>query len=119
MGISESGLVVDIHPIKGSANDYFYQHHTGQIVFCITPYPPVIGTDRRETSVFLPQVARRLLGIMPRLRNLKVRRTWRGLFPMTPDGVPIVGTVVGLRVYNIVSHLLDGEPESRKIDVLR
>jgi len=26
------------------------------------------------------------------LANLKVRRTWRGQYPMTPDGFPIVGT---------------------------
>ena len=92
-------MIVDIRPVAGSANYYFYQHYTGQIVFCITPYPPIIGTDRRETSVFLPQVARRMLGVMPRLRNIKVRRTWRGLYPMTPDGAPIVGEVEGLRGY--------------------
>jgi sarcosine oxidase subunit beta len=92
-------MVVDIRPAEGSANYYFYQHHTGQVVFCITPDPPIIGTDRRETSVFLPQVSRRMLGIMPRLKNLKVRRTWRGLYPMTPDGAPIVGEVKGLDGY--------------------
>jgi sarcosine oxidase subunit beta len=92
-------MIVDIRPAEGSANYYFYQHHTGQIVFCITPQPPIVGTDRRETSVFLPQVTRRMLGIMPRLRNIKVRRTWRGLYPMTPDGAPIVGKVKGLEGY--------------------
>lgn len=84
-------MVVDIRPKKGSSNFYFYQHHTGQVVFCITPSPPIIGTDRRETSEFLPMVSRRMIDIMPRLMNLKVRRTWRGLYPMTPDGAPIVG----------------------------
>lgn len=92
-------MVVDIRPIEGSANYYFYQHHTGQIVFCITPAPLIVGTDRRETSVFLPQVARRMVDLMPRLRNLKVRRTWRGLYPMTPDGAPIVGWVDGVQGY--------------------
>jgi sarcosine oxidase subunit beta len=29
--------------------------------------------------------------MMPRLANLRVRRTWRGLYPMTPDGFPIIG----------------------------
>jgi len=28
---------------------------------------------------------------MPRLKNIRVRRTWRGLYPMTPDGAPIIG----------------------------
>jgi len=92
-------MIVDIRPTEGSANYYFYQHYTGQIVFCITPSPPIVGTDRRETSVFLPQVTRRMLGVVPRLKNLKVRRTWRGLYPMTPDGVPIVGEVEGLKGY--------------------
>lgn len=92
-------MVVDIRPTNDSANYYFYQHHTGQIIFCITPNPPIVGKDRRETSVFLPQVARRMLSVMPSLKNIKVRRTWRGLYPMTPDGAPIVGEVKGLEGY--------------------
>jgi sarcosine oxidase, subunit beta len=92
-------MVVDIRPVEGSANYYFYQHCTGQIIFCITPNPPVIGADVRETSVFLPQVSRRMIDIMPRLRNIKVRRTWRGLYPNTPDGAPIVGEVENLKGY--------------------
>jgi sarcosine oxidase subunit beta len=84
-------MVVDIHPIDGSANYYFYQHATGQVIFCITPGPSLWGFDTRETGSFLPLVARRMVGIMPRLRNLRVRRTWRGLYPMTPDGAPLVG----------------------------
>ena len=84
-------LVVDIRPLPASANYYFYQHKTGQVIFCITPSPNIWGTDIRETSAFLPMVARRLVNLMPRLRNVRVRRTWRGLYPMTPDGAPIVG----------------------------
>jgi sarcosine oxidase subunit beta len=84
-------MVVDIRPAAGSANYYFYQHYTGQVIFCITPSPSIWGTDLHETSIFLPQVARRMVDLMPRLKNLRVRRTWRGLYPMTPDGFPIVG----------------------------
>jgi len=84
-------MVVDIRPVTGSSNYYFYQHYTGQIVFCITPNPNIWGEDLRETSGFLPMVARRMVDVMPRLKNIRVRRTWRGLYPMTPDGFPIVG----------------------------
>ncbi len=84
-------MVVDIRPAPGSKNFYFYQNRHGQVVFCITPDPPIVGTDKRETSVFLPQVCRRLVHLLPRLKNLRVRRTWRGLYPMTPDGSPVVG----------------------------
>ncbi|MEA3341705.1 MAG: FAD-binding oxidoreductase [Chloroflexota bacterium] len=92
-------MVVDIRPAKGSKNYYFYQHATGAIVFCITPEPPIVGTDRRETSVFLPMVARRMVDLMPKLANVKVRRTWRGLYPMTPDGFPLVGRAQELEGY--------------------
>lgn len=86
-------LVVDIRPGPGSANAYFYQHATGQFVFCITPSPLLWGNDTRETSGFLPMVAQRLIALAPRLAGVRVRRTWRGLYPMTPDGSPIVGFV--------------------------
>lgn len=86
-----SPMVVDIRPSTGSANYYFYQHHTGQVVFCITPDPSIPGFDQRETSAFLPMVSRRMVDVMPKLANLRVRRTWRGLYPMSPDGSPLVG----------------------------
>ena len=92
-------MVVDIRPTEDSANYYFYQLHTGQVVFCITPNPAIVGEDCRETSAFLPQVARRMVDLMPRLSNLRVRRTWRGLYPMTPDGSPLVGWSRELRGY--------------------
>ncbi len=84
-------MLVDIRPAPGSANYYFFQLRDGQVVFCITPSPSIVGFDRRETSVFLPQIASRMVDLVPRLANLRVRRTWRGLYPMTPDGSPLVG----------------------------
>jgi sarcosine oxidase, subunit beta len=89
-------MIVDIRPVPGSTNYYFYQHYTGQIIFCITPSPSIWGTDIRESSEFLPMVAQRIVDLMPRLTNIRVRRTWRGLYPMTPDGSPIVGWAPGV-----------------------
>ncbi len=84
-------MVVDMRPVDDSVNYYFYQSIQGQVIFCITPKPPIYDIDQDSTSVFLPQVAVRMLDLYPRLANLKVRRTWRGQYPMTPDGFPIVG----------------------------
>jgi len=84
-------MVVDIRMAPGSSNFYFYQHATGQFFFCITPEPKIWGFNTEETSNFLPQVAKRLVNVMPRLNQIRIRRTWRGLYPMTPDGFPIVG----------------------------
>jgi sarcosine oxidase subunit beta len=84
-------MLVDLRPTEGARNYYFYQHKPGSLVFCITPDPAIVGTDRRETSVYLPMIASRMVGLMPKLANIKVRRTWRGLYPMTPDGSPVLG----------------------------
>jgi len=92
-------MIVDIRYAKGSKNYYFYQHGTGALLFSITPEPPIVGTDRRETSEFLPMIAPRMVRLMPKLVNIRVRRTWRGLYPMTPDGSPIVGQARELAGY--------------------
>ncbi len=86
-------LVVDTRENPGSRNFYFYQEKEGHIIFCMTPDPIVPGFNRDSTSSFLPQAARRLIDLFPKLKNIKVRRTWRGLYPMTPDGVPIVDKI--------------------------
>ncbi|MCM2266938.1 MAG: FAD-binding oxidoreductase [Elusimicrobiales bacterium] len=92
-------MVVDIRPGDKSKNYYFYQNWEGQIVFCLTPQPPIWGHDRRSTSEFLPEISRRMISLMPGLANLKVRRTWRGLYPMTPDGFPVVDLPSALKGY--------------------
>ena len=84
-------MVVDLRSGEGSKNYYFYQNAEGQVVFCITPDPPILDIRDEATSVFLPKVAKRMVDLYPRLASLKVRRTWRGQYPMTPDGFPIVG----------------------------
>ena len=99
-----SPMVVDIRPYQdtifgNSSNYYFYQNKEGKILFCLTPSPKIPGLDRRETSSFLPQISKRMLQLLPRLSNIKIRRTWRGLYPMTPDGNPIVGKVNEIERY--------------------
>jgi sarcosine oxidase subunit beta len=86
-------LVVDTREIPGSKNFYFYQEKEGHIIFCMTPDPIIPGFNRGSTSSFLPQAAKQLINLFPKLKNIKVRRVWRGLYPMTPDGVPIVDKI--------------------------
>ena len=91
-------LVVDIRPgPEGkTANFYFGQNLEGQIIFCYTPLKIFPGSDRRSTSEFMPIMARRMVNLIPRLKNLTIRRLWRGLYPMTPDGVAVVGKPSGV-----------------------
>ena len=98
-----AAMIVDIRKCPGSSNFYFYQHPTGKIIFCLTPDPQIWGNLTQNTSSFLPQSCRRLVDLMPILGNIRVRRTWRGTYPMTPDGNPIVGPVEGLDGYLIAA----------------
>ncbi len=88
-------LVVDLRPgPEGkTSNFYFAQNHKGSIIFCYTPSKLFIGTNREPTSEFLPILARRMVSLLPRLKNMLIRRVWRGLYPMTPDGLPICDCV--------------------------
>jgi sarcosine oxidase subunit beta len=88
-------LVVDLRPgAEGKTmNFYFGQNDEGQIIFCYTPKELFVGDVRESLSEFLPTLAGRMVALMPRMRHLLVRRVWRGCYPMTPDGVPIIDNV--------------------------
>ena len=88
-------LIVDIRPgPEGKTkNFYFGQNDRGQVIFCYTPIVPILGTNRSCTSEFMPVIARRLIDLIPRLKNILIRRVWRGLYPMTPDGIIILDHV--------------------------
>lgn len=92
-------LVVDLRPgPEGkTANFYFGQNKEGQIIFCYTPRELFIGTNRESLSEFLPVLSGRMISLIPKFKNLLIRRIWRGCYPMTPDGVPIIDHAPGLR----------------------
>ncbi len=92
-------LVVDLRPgPEGkTANFYFGQNREGQIIFCYTPQELFIGTNRESISEFLPVLAGRMITLIPSLKNLLIRRVWRGCYPMTPDGIPIIDFASGLK----------------------
>jgi sarcosine oxidase subunit beta len=100
-------LVVDIRPgPEGkTANFYFGQTHDGSIIFCYTPSPIIPGEDKRCTSEFLPVVAKRLVDLIPRFKHLVIRRLWRGLYHMTPDGLPIIGEAPNLSGFYLAAGL--------------
>jgi len=90
-------LVVDLSEDKSgkSLNFYCIQNHEGCIMFCYTPKTIISETDTRSTSEFMNEAAMRLLSIFPDFINLRIRRVWGGVYPMTPDGIPIVGKHAG------------------------
>jgi len=55
-----------------------------------------VGFDKRTTQEGLLYISKHVARIMPWIKNLHVVRTFAGLRPYTPDGLPILGTVTGL-----------------------
>ncbi|MGI6251113.1 MAG: NAD(P)/FAD-dependent oxidoreductase [Anaerolineaceae bacterium] len=129
-------MLVDIRERPGSSNFYFYQQKSGKIIFCVTPNPLIWGNYNQGTPQFLPMAGKRLIEILPQLANIRVRRTWRGTYPMTPDGSPLVGTVDGIEGYilatgmcgqgfmlgpgvaNLLTHLIHGTLSDKEIECL-
>lgn len=83
-------MVVDMRPAEDSRNIIFIRTTKVRSFSVSHQAPPIYGVDNDSTSVFFPQVAKRMIQLYPRLAYLKVRRSWRGN-PNTPDGFPIVG----------------------------
>ncbi len=69
---------------------YFQQLESGQIIGCYTPMPNVPGIREDLSFDFLPQVARRMVRLVPSLENVSLLRHWSGSYTVTPDGNPIV-----------------------------
>jgi sarcosine oxidase subunit beta len=98
-------MIVDMRPVPGSRNFYFYQNREGHVMACLTPDPPIWGRDSRSTSGFLPMITKRMTELMPMIAPLKIRRTWRGLYPMTPDGFPVFGKAGELENYFLAAGM--------------
>ena len=81
-------LVVDIRSVPDCNNFYFFQNQKGQIEFTISPTHKTPGYDDIE-----PIFSERIEMLRPDFKTLKILRKRAGAYPMTPDGIPIVGTV--------------------------
>ncbi len=55
-----------------------------------------VGFDRSVTLETLAEFGRIATAIVPALRQAPVIRTWAGLRPMTPDGLPIIDRAPGI-----------------------
>jgi sarcosine oxidase subunit beta len=87
-------LVVDIRSVPDCKNFYFFQNQKGQLEFTISPTRKTPGMEDIE-----PIFSERIEMLRPDLKNLKILRKRAGAYPMTPDGIPIVGTVDSIGGY--------------------
>jgi sarcosine oxidase subunit beta len=68
-----------------------------------------VGFDRRTTFDGIRTIASRIIPVVPALKHVPVIRTFGGLRPYTPDGLPILGKVAGLKGFIMAAgHEGDG-----------
>jgi len=68
-----------------------------------------VGFDRRTTFDGIRTIASRIAPVIPALQRVPVIRTFGGLRPYTPDGLPILGKVAGVEGFIMAAgHEGDG-----------
>ena len=83
----------------GVASGDFYGHQAtnGTFVFgaeCgLEDFYDTAPEDNRTFSLTMSSCCRAILSYLPALHNIRVVRSWGGWLDMSPDGVPILGTV--------------------------
>jgi len=84
-----------LKPLVADLSDglYFSQSTRGEIVGGISNAKVPAGPDQRSSYRFLALYSRSLLRACPILGSVKVLRQWAGLYDITPDSNPIVGSV--------------------------
>ena len=67
------------------------------------------GFDNNTTPDAINAIAKKAMGYLPWIRDLDVIRSFAGLRPYSPDGLPILGTVKGIKgFYMVTGHAGDG-----------
>lgn len=67
------------------------------------------GFDAETTTEAINAIAKNAIEVMPRIKDLDVIRSFAGLRPYSPDGLPILGTVKGIKgFYLATGHSGDG-----------
>jgi sarcosine oxidase subunit beta len=92
---------------KGGMGFSLEQAENGNILIGSTR--EFVGFDRRTTFDGIRTIADRIASVIPALKRVPVIRTFGGLRPYTPDGLPIIGKVEGLEGFIMAAgHEGDG-----------
>ena len=107
---SASGVALPVEPWRGQmlafdavARPMRHVVFCGELVLVPRPHGPLVvgttlekvGFDARVTLAGLHQILARADRIAPGLGDLPLARTWAGLRPGTPDGLPYLGPIPG------------------------
>jgi hydrogen cyanide synthase HcnC len=118
------GLEIPVRPVRGqivgteslpklvnaclsTADCYLLQKRHGEVIIGSTTEE--VGFETRVTPSALQTLSAGAVRAVPALETVRVKRTWSGLRPGTPDELPILGPVDGLDGYlNACGHFRTG-----------
>lgn len=67
-----------------------------------------VGMDKQVTRAGVGSVIAHVLEFFPGFRDILVARTWAGIMPYSPDGIPILGPVPELEGFYVATGLCGG-----------
>ena len=95
--------------LAGSGSQGVSMEQTAQDTLLLGSTREFAGFDRSTTRQGISGIASRCAAILPALKELQIIRSFAGLRPYTPDGLPLLGPVPGLsNVYIAAGHEGDG-----------
>ena len=74
-----------------SGNYYIQQRPHGSIIAGDSPVHDQPGIDYTSTVTSPASIAKTILKLLPRAKNIRVVRQWAGRYEMTPDAAPVLG----------------------------
>jgi len=77
--------------ISFAGNFYMRQAHHGQFIMGQGDKDEKPGINYNVTFKFEKELAEKMVGIFPFLKNLRIMRHWSGMYNMSPDAQPIIG----------------------------
>jgi glycine oxidase len=119
------GVRTGVHPVRGQivlfrspepllrrvvsvGKCYLVPRQDGRILAGATEEPEA-GFEKRTTEIGVGGLVRFATGLLPRLATAEVEKTWAGLRPGSPDGLPFLGPVPGTdNVFAATGHFRAG-----------
>jgi glycine oxidase len=119
------GMRTGVHPVRGQivlfrsvqpllrrvvsvGKCYLVPREDGRILAGATEEPEA-GFEKRTTEIGVDGLVRFATGLLPRLATAELEKTWAGLRPGSPDGLPFLGPVPGFdNVFAATGHFRAG-----------
>lgn len=93
------GKLLDPMIMSFSIGIYCQQTPHGSLVMGLGDPKEPKGYDIGHSWQFLEEMSRKITRLLPVLKDVRVVRQWSGLYTMTPDAHPILGSVPSLEGY--------------------